>query len=235
MAALWEAVGFPTLICIKESDATHCLKFARQWDRIHRDRDFMDDHYIARPLDRRQVDQAYAVVRTVVPDVDMDQWRSFALPLVGSTACHLDLLPSGIALATTAEPAPVRETPAEDTVGPAANGIMTVQSSRGYIHGLFSYAIEQQLKHGAVLTVDNFIVVDMFDPESAALVLLRAMERLAHDLACDAIHTHVPNTGIASTGLSGKLASYFHNDGHIHEAQRFCKRLTGANDNAAET
>ena len=71
---------------------------------------------------------------------------------------------------------------------------MTVQNARGYIHGLFSYTVEEHLRHGGFLAVENFIVLDLFDMAGAADELLNAMDRVADDLGCSAIHTTCPTT-----------------------------------------
>ncbi|MFT8038231.1 hypothetical protein ACMYM1_23500, partial [Salmonella enterica subsp. enterica serovar Enteritidis] len=64
----------------------------------------------------------------------------------------------------------------------APSGIMTAQNGHGYIHGLFSYTRDQHLHHGPILSVENFIVLDLFDPAAAAATLLRAMDAVAKAL-----------------------------------------------------
>ena len=74
---------------------------------------------------------------------------------------------------------------------PAA-GIMTAQQG-GYIRGLFCHWQQPSLKHGELLVVDNFSVLDMFDPHRAADLLVEAMERIAEMVQCKAIHTAMPH------------------------------------------
>ena len=164
----------------------------------------MDDSFIAKPLGQRQIDQAYPLVRAVAPDLPVERWRAFAAALIGTL-----------------------DTPAPPT------GIMTVQNARGYLHGLFSYAIEEHLRHGRILAVENFVVLDLFDTSGPAEALLRSMEVLARGLGCTAIHTTLPE------GAAGRpdtpLLACFRNEGHRTETLRMCKPLDGANDNRAQS
>ena len=38
----------------------------------------MHDTYVAKPLICRQIDQAFPVVQTIAPDLDVERWRDFA-------------------------------------------------------------------------------------------------------------------------------------------------------------
>lgn len=99
-----------------------------------------------------------------------------------------------------------------------AKGVMTAQYA-GYIRGLFCHWPHQNLCHGEMLIVDNFAVMDMFDPEAAARVLIRAMEDLATGLNCRAIHTLL--SGHRPTPLHGQ----FHAQGHWPSKVVLCKSL----------
>ncbi len=103
-------------------------------------------------------------------------------------------------------------------------GIMTVQS-QGYIHGLFSYKAEPHLAHGRVLMVDNFIVLDLFNPAAVAEALLRAMDELALRLDCKATHTMLPDGPHAMADYRHWLLGRFRTQGHQMESVALCKRL----------
>lgn len=168
----------------------------------------MDDGFIAKPLGLRQIDQAFPVVRTVLPDLGVERWRAFAAALIDR---------------------------AQD-VGKANlpyTGIMTVQNELGYIHGLFSYAMEEHLNHGRILSVDNFIVHDLFNLAGATAALLRAMEGIARGIGCTAIHTNLPQTYAGSVNYCSPVLNCFREDGHTLETLRLCKPLDGANDNSS--
>lgn len=165
--------------------------------------------YFAKPLGKRQIDQAFPVVRAIIPDLAVERWRAFASTRITDS----------------------------DSVAPAEapdpTGIMTVQNEHGYIHGLFSYTVEEHLRHGRVLAADNFIALDLFDVESAAHALLQAMDRVARGLGCAAIHTNLPENYTALPDYCTSLLGYFRGQGHAVETLRLCKTLDRTNDNAA--
>jgi len=181
----------------------------------------MNDFYITRLLPRRQVDQAYAVVRTVISDLQVDGWRRFAASLL--LADDDGAWPAGSGDADGAG--------AGDRATMPSRSIMTVQSDRGYIHGLFSYGVEEHLRHGRILAVDNFMVVDMFNPAGTASLLLRAMDQIAHILGCKAIHATLPASYTELPEYYNAVLSYFRNQGHAVDTLRLCKTLDQANDN----
>lgn len=174
----------------------------------------MDESFIAKPLGRRQIDQAYPLIGAIAPTLGVERWRAFAAAMIGEGA--------------TAAPG-----------GTIPSGIMTVQNANGYIHGLFSYNVEQDLRHGRALVVDNFVVLDLFDLPGAAEVLLHAMDGLARDLGCTAIHTNLPepyaalSAGSAAGGPASQVLDCFRGEGHRTETVRLCKAFGGANDNGS--
>jgi len=176
----------------------------------------MDDSFIAKPLGRRQIDQAYPLLCVIAPGLAVEQWRAFAAAVLapnGDTTGHANGEAGG---------APLRRT-----------GIMTVQNARGYLHGLFSYAIEQHLRHGRVMSVENFVVLDLFDVPGVTGTLLRAMDGLARGLGCAAIHTTLPERYILDGLANNPIADCFLGEGHRRETIRMCKSLDGVNDNTA--
>lgn len=170
----------------------------------------MDDSFIAKPLGRGQIDQAYPLVCAMAPGLGIDQWRAFAAALLDSATVGSSAGKDGL---------------------PAARGIMTVQNAQGYMHGLFSYAVEPQLLHGRTLCVDNFVVLDLFDVAGPAETLLQAMEVLARQLGCTAIHTTLPERYMPRDSRRNPIPDCFHTEGHRQETIRFCKDLVVVNDN----
>ena len=166
----------------------------------------MDDGFVAKPLGKRQIDQAFPVVRAILPDLGVERWRAFAAAVID------------------------RAQGAADARVPRS-GIMTVQNERGYIHGLFSYVTEENLHHGKILSVDNFIVHDLFNLPGAAAALLRAMDGIARGLGCSAIHTNLPQAYSTSADYCNPVLNSFREGGHALETLRLCKPLDGANDN----
>ncbi|CAO3407780.1 hypothetical protein [Azospirillum largimobile] len=172
----------------------------------------MDEGFIAKPLGRRQIDQAYPLVCAIAPGLGVDQWRAFAAAVLG-TAAKGGGGAGGSGL-------------------PAEAGIITLQNAQGYMHGLFSYVVEPHLRHGRVLSVDNFVVLDLFDVAGIAETLLRAMEALARRLGCAAIHTTLSDRYIPLDSRRSPIPDCFRTEGHRQETVRFCKDLAVVNDNA---
>jgi hypothetical protein len=170
----------------------------------------MHDTYVAKPLIRRQIDQAFPVVQTIAPDLDVDRWRDFAAAVL-----------SGRELESEDEPTGRRG----EGGMPHPRGIMTVQNARGYIHGLFSYTAEEHLRHGRVLTVENFIVLDLFDMAGAADELLNAMDDVAEALGCAAIHTNLPDDYSSLPDYCNWVLSCFRDAGHAVGTLRLSKRM----------
>ena len=44
----------------------------------------MHDTYVAKPLIYRQIDQAFPVVQTIAPDLDVERWRDFAAAVLSA-------------------------------------------------------------------------------------------------------------------------------------------------------
>ena len=106
-------------------------------------------------------------------------------------------------------------------------GIMTVQY-QGYIHGLFSYTAEHHLIHDRVLMVDNFIVLDLFNPRAVAIALLEAMDGLCRTLRCTAAHTMLPSGPQMTAEYRRWLLAQFRRHGHEVESLALCKRMVQA-------
>jgi hypothetical protein len=170
----------------------------------------MHDTYVAKPLTCRQIDQAFPVVQTIAPDLDVERWRDFAAAVLSVQELEFDEESAGRMEAAAAL---------------RPRGIMTVQNARGYIHGLFSYTVEEHLRHGRVLAVENFIVLDLFDMAGAADELLSAMDRTAEDLGCTAIHTNLPDDYSSLPDYCNWLLACFREAGHEVETLRLCKQM----------
>ena len=104
------------------------------------------------------------------------------------------------------------------------SGVMTAQS-RGYIHGLFSYRACPSLRHQTQLLVENFIVLDLFNPSGAASALLGAMDELADDVGCEAILTTVPNSIRRASDYRRWLVGHFQECGHHEDSVMLCKHI----------
>lgn len=109
------------------------------------------------------------------------------------------------------------------------SGIMTIQSG-GYIHGLFSYRVEPSLAHDRTLLIDNFLVLDLFDPSGVESALVDAVDIVSRNLRCEAVHTALPahpsySDGGQATASQMGLVERFRALGHEVECVLVCKRL----------
>jgi hypothetical protein len=112
-----------------------------------------------------------------------------------------------------------------DASGDPPRGIVALQTRQGYIVGLFSWMVDDHLRHGRVLTVENFVVVDLFDLEGAAGHLLEAMEPLAVEHRCQAIHTALPEAYSSLAERANQVLGRFRDLGHQLGTLHFCKPL----------
>jgi len=101
-------------------------------------------------------------------------------------------------------------------------GIVTVLTEQGYIAGLCSYRIEPDLVHGRSLTAEPFLAIDMFDRMAVVHALADAIEAIARNRRCEAIHTTLPEK---HRRADGGLAFDLSDRGHQVEALRLCKIL----------
>lgn len=167
----------------------------------------MPNQYKAQPLDARRIDQAFPVLQTAMPGLDIKSWRAFAARLLGTRPTRR----------------PAGDGKVVDLPTARRSGIVTVQlGSGGYIHGLFSYQAIPHLGHGRVLQVDNFIALDLFDPAAAADTLMAEMEHLGRVLGCGAIHVLLRQPESMGRAL---VLRRFEELGHHREGLHLCKGL----------
>ena len=104
-------------------------------------------------------------------------------------------------------------------------GIIAVQNG-DYLHGLFSYAIGPHPAHQRLLTVDNFFVLDLFNPGLVADVLLDAVDQVARRYHCQAVHTLLPQNPYGAAADRTWLGERFRARGHAVETKAMCKQLS---------
>lgn len=112
-----------------------------------------------------------------------------------------------------------------DPAAPLPRGIMALQTAQGYIVGLYTWTVGEHLRHGRVLSVENFVVVDIFDLEGAAGSLLRTMEPLAAQHRCGAIHTELPEAFSSLADMANQVVGRFRDMGHDLGTLHLCKAL----------
>ncbi len=156
----------------------------------------MPQDYNLKPLAVNKAALAYPLIQAARPDVTLDAWVEYAEKIN-----HPDPALSKVA------------------------GIVTAQSNRGYIHGLFSYSVRIVLNQDSVLAVENFVALDMGDRAAAIKSLIGGMERLAVDLECSAIHTHIPDHWVSDLTKQTGMLDYLRDAGHSLEFVKFSKNI----------
>ena len=152
------------------------------------------------PLSAARVIQAFPLIQTALPGVTLAAWRDFAAAQMHGG-----------------------NTRADDQEG----GILAVTDRRGYIAGLGSYRLVPDLVHGRLLDTGHFLAFDLLERQPVAEALAAALEALARERGCSAVHTHLPHGGDDGAppgpgrGLSGLLAAR----GYRVESWDLCKRL----------
>ena len=96
----------------------------------------------------------------------------------------------------------------------AEGGILTVVDERGFILGLLDYTLDRELSHGHTLMVKTFVALDFLDTsrKDVATVPILAMEKLADQRGCSAIHTlvHQSDTEPRQTWIMDLLQTHGH-------------------------
>jgi hypothetical protein len=128
-------------------------------------RDAMPDPFILRPLTRRQVAQAYALVRHALPHATPARWDSFARARIGADGLRRN------------------------------QGIITLQSQAGYILGLFIYDLRDDLQDGRTLSVSHVAVAELVGQATLAQHLVDGMVTVARLHDCATIEASLPQHG----------------------------------------
>lgn len=127
--------------------------------------DAMSEAFILRPLTRRQVNQAYALVRHALPHASPARWDAFARARIGNDGLRRN------------------------------HGIMTLQSQAGYILGLFIYDLRDDLQDGRTLSVSHVAVAELVGQATLARHLVDGMVTIARLHDCAVIDVRLPRQG----------------------------------------
>jgi len=153
----------------------------------------MKRRFIARALMPHRVDEAYPLARAAFPGLTLERWRCFGRNATAS---------------------------ASQVTHPE---ILLAENDCGYIQGLCTYHLLQDLRHGIVMVVDHLAMIDLIDGAAVAEALLAALDALARQAGCGRIHLNLPQQA-ASGGRPG-LYELLRADGHSVDAWRLSKTL----------
>lgn len=156
------------------------------------------------PLARTRIDQAFPIVQSVLPRMNIDSWRRYADRLIA----------------------------AELRNGRPTTGILAADAN-GYLYGLCSFRLETSLQHGEVLVVDDFMVSDLVHQRSVAASLLAGIDGLARQRGCTAIHTALPAEDASPLDCRRWLVEELRGQGHHLDMVVMCKEVRPAAPSAA--
>jgi hypothetical protein len=119
--------------------------------------------YAIKSLTLDRISQAFPLIHAAEMDLSLGQWVRYAKD-------HLQGM---------------------HNYGDGHRGIVTIESDDDYIHGLFLYAVDCDLKLGRSLRCEHVIALDLFHGEKVAASILEAIQILAKKHDCGAISVSV--------------------------------------------
>jgi hypothetical protein len=161
----------------------------------------MSDPLAPRLLDPGTIERAYPLVRNLTSGITRDRWGRFARPLVASRSA---LWP---------------------------RGLMTIQNAAGYIFGLFSFEVRDDLRANRTLSVENIMIATLPGRDTIWATVVEAVEDLARIHGCRAIRASLNDEfdpgDDGRTWLAGSLEAA----GYVRDGVRARKRI-GTDDAA---
>jgi len=148
--------------------------------------------YVTRSLSLDRVSQAFPLIHAAELELSLGQWVKYAKD-------HLQ-----------------GKTPDRD----GERGIATIESDDGYIHGLFLYTVDCDLKRGRSLRCEHIVALDLFDGEKVAASILDAIHDLARKHRCGAVSVSVQFK-------NGSFHELLEHAGHSKELIVFRKPVEG--------
>lgn len=130
------------------------------------------NNYLIENLSRKDILSVYPLVRLTMPEIDLRNWRRFAM----------------------AATSPRRNAPAGILVARAQN--------QQYICGMLSYRAVPDLALGQTLEISTMAALDILHPEKVIMALLRALGPLARSQNCKRVKIIVPESGTVPEDLS---------------------------------
>ncbi|MBL4719699.1 MAG: hypothetical protein JKY20_01020 [Alphaproteobacteria bacterium] len=159
--------------------------------------------YKATPIREHDAARVFPLIQATRSDVSLEAWLAF----IAALNARYD------------------RDPVSEKVGWPPCGILAIESSRGYFHGVFSYNVGCTIDHHAVLEVSNFIAVDALDRAAAVKALIAVLDDVARTLRCTAIHTQLSGDWRDGALISSQLRDHFHSAGHAPRFLNFYKPL----------
>lgn len=78
-----------------------------------------------------------------------------------------------------------------------SGGLLGLKDENDCIIGLLSYRLGERMRHGLVLTLDDFVTFELSQAAPGRAALLEAAEKLGRDLGCTGLELRVGSRGLA--------------------------------------
>ena len=163
----------------------------------------MSEAYKSLPLTAQTADMTYPLVQMLKGDMSFDRWRAF-----------VDQYCMGVKRRSVGASAD-----GSDILWQRQRGIIVIANERGYIHGLFSYYVRDDMTDGLVLHVDNVMAVEIVSRDYVFDAMRDAMSRLASTHACN-------NVYVSLCEPDDRLRAYFSRAGYAPRKVRYCAPAT---------
>ncbi|WP_240626441.1 hypothetical protein [Thalassospira lohafexi] len=157
--------------------------------------------YYARPLTSHTADMTYPLVQMLQADLTFDRWCEFVAECCSPTS---EIVPGE---------------GCEDILWLRSRGIIVVANERGYIHGLFSYQVHDDMADGRVLHLDNVMTVEIVSRPYVLDAMREAMTRLAAEHQCG-------NVYVSLGEMDQRQRDYFKAAGFTPRKVRYCAPAT---------
>lgn len=149
---------------------------------------------MVKPLGEGKVLQAYPLVQSAVPHLTLEQWLDY-----------------------------VRSINDRQSSEPGCAGVMSAETRDGYIYGLYCHAVEQDIHHGRVLKVRNFVAADLYSTSGIVDRLVNSIVTVARDSGCSAVHVDLPDTPSRTPRPAEGVVNLFKDAGFRVESVALCR------------
>lgn len=150
--------------------------------------------FTSQPITRRTALQAYPLLQATKTQLTLEEWTDFVNRYTAESLEYGGTTPY------------------------ARRGIIALTNEHGYLNGIFSYEVKEDLHHRHVLHVDNVVVIDILRRHRAAEALLRAIKDVARRHDCTALHAALDDS-------APWLKGFFEQLGFGVEKIRYCRPL----------
>ena len=134
------------------------------------------------PLEPADIPVAYPLIQLVAPEVSAEQWRTFALSVLGTP-----------------------------DAADGRCGLLGARSRRGDLLGCCSYALHPDLRNGSVIEASHLVAFDIAGRAAVVRAILEALGDLARRCGCPRVRVRHPGSnnvvGVGAGSIVSSLRS----------------------------